>query len=120
MARKPGVPVNKKGEKINKTDFVLKFPGMPAKDIIAKAKVEGFDLTDRYIYSIRSAARVRRGKPAAAAVGVAPRGGAPTAGGKISAEQALYAVAAQIGLPRAIGLLQAQQKILLSVLGTDA
>ena len=129
MARKPGVPRNKKGEKVNKTDFVLKYPGMAAKDIIAKAKTEGFALTDRYIYSIRSAARVRQDRKAAKAAAPVALGAAKgrPGGGKAqalaapaasnAAEQALYAIAAQIGLGRAIVLLGQQQAIARAILG---
>ena len=119
MARKPGVPVNKKGEKINKTEFVLKFPGTPASEIIAKAKIEGIELTDRYIYSIRSAARTKGKAPPKAPPAITATGTHAVAATAplTSAEQALYAVAAQIGLSRAIGLLERQQAVARTILG---
>lgn len=52
--------------KTSKTAFVLSLPlDMPAKDVIAKGKAQGLKLTEAYIYSIRSKAKGRVGKPAA-------------------------------------------------------
>jgi hypothetical protein len=53
-----------KGEKpITKTAFIKSLPkDMPAKEVVAKAKAKGIELTDAYVYNIRgSAKRSKRG-----------------------------------------------------------
>lgn len=48
----------------SKTAFVLGLAkDMPASEVVAKAKAAGIDLTDRYVYVIRSKAKGRAGKP---------------------------------------------------------
>jgi hypothetical protein len=48
----------------SKTAFVLGLPKhTPASEVVAKAKAEGIELTDRYVYVIRSKAKGRAGKP---------------------------------------------------------
>ena len=74
----------------NKTAFVLGLPAsMSAKEVIDKGKAAGIKLTDRYVYSIRSKAKVRgttaparRGRPPKNALpGLAARvGGRPGSG----------------------------------------
>ncbi|MFI5306316.1 MAG: hypothetical protein ACHQ53_03125 [Polyangiales bacterium] len=48
----------------NKTAFVLGLPRTtPASEVVAKAKAQGIELTDRYVYVIRSKAKGKAGKP---------------------------------------------------------
>lgn len=48
----------------SKTAFVLGLAkDMPASEVVAKAKAAGLELTDRYVYVIRSKAKGRAGKP---------------------------------------------------------
>lgn len=102
---------SRSGAKPNKSAFVRNLPqDMPAAEVIDKAKAEGLTLTPAYVYSIRTAAR-RRGGGAVAAVGRRASSG----GGRV--EDLLRAVAAEIGLSRAIGLLQAEQKRVRAFLG---
>lgn len=103
-------------DKVNKSHFVRSFPHhMPAKEIVAKGKSRGIKLSVAYVYSIRAAANrrerqrtgelARRGRP--------PKGG--NAPGRV--EDLLRAVAAEIGLSRAISLLEAEQRKVRAVLG---
>lgn len=96
---------------------------MPAKEVVAKAKAQGMTLTVPYVYSIRTASKAAA-KKAGAAGGSPRRGRPPTAAasnvtGSRSArvEDLLRAAAAEIGLSHAIGLLQAEQQKVRSVLG---
>ncbi|MCC6526822.1 MAG: hypothetical protein IT373_29505 [Polyangiaceae bacterium] len=91
-----------------KSDFILAHPNVPAKDIVAKAKSAGFALTEKYVYTIRSVARSRQQRASL-------RAAAPT--GKSGAESLLVAVAAEVGLARAISLLEAERQKVLAMLG---
>jgi hypothetical protein len=97
---------------INKTAFVLELPAdMSAKDVIDKGKAAGIKLTDRYVYSIRSKAKVRGGTPgrrgrprgtgnkAAATLGTGRDG----SGGGL--ESRFFDVALDLGLSKAESLL---------------
>jgi hypothetical protein len=95
---------------INKTAFVLELPAdMSAKEVIDKGKAAGIKLTDRYVYSIRSKAKVRGGAPARRGRprGTGAKGGA--AGGRSGASGALesrfFDVALDLGLSKAEALL---------------
>jgi hypothetical protein len=91
----------------SKTAFVLSLPmTAPAKDVIAKGKASGLKLSEAYIYSIRSKAKGRAGKPAAR------RGRPPksASAGVASAssnglERQFLNLALDLGLSRAEGLL---------------
>ena len=98
---------------INKTAFVLELPAdMSAKEVIDKGKAAGIKLTDRYVYSIRSKAKVRGGTPGRRG---RPRG----AGGKLALtgsgrgqgaangglESRFFDVALDLGLSKAEALL---------------
>jgi hypothetical protein len=91
----------------SKTAFVLSLPmTSPAKDVIAKGKAAGLKLSEAYIYSIRSKAKGRAGKPAArrgrppksASAGVAAASGN-------GVERQFLSLALDLGLSRAEGLL---------------
>lgn len=105
-ARKSG------GRAGSKTAFILRFPeGMPAKDVVAKAAAAGINVSEKYVYNIRSAHRGKAGKatrgpgrpPKATgnAVRIGKRGpGRPRAGGG-DLEQQLRTAIAEAGLARA-------------------
>jgi len=99
------------------SNFILSLPhDTPVKEVIAKAKAKGLRATESNIYRVR---RLRR-KPSArrpAAAGRAPRAAAPASGGSRNAEGLLRAVAAEIGLRRAIELLSAERARVRSLLG---
>jgi len=112
--------------KPNKSAFVRNLPAdMPASDVIEKAKAEGLTLTPAYVYSIRTAARRRSngGSSLGSGGGSAPvgrRGGGaaatgPGGGGRV--EDLLRAVASELGLSRAIAVLQTEQRRVRAVLG---
>jgi len=96
---------------INKTAFVLELPAdMSAKEVIDKGKAAGIKLTDRYVYSIRSKAKVRggtpgrRGRPRGARGKATALSGRQTAGGG-ALESRFFDVALDLGLSKAESLL---------------
>jgi hypothetical protein len=98
----------------SKTAFVLGLArDMPASEVVAKAKTAGLELTDRYVYVIRSKAKGRAGKPAGRRGRPPKAAGAkrgPKPGRKASASTGGLAVqflemALDLGLARAEDLL---------------
>jgi hypothetical protein len=98
----------------NKTAFVLGLPAsMSAKEVIDKGKAAGIKLTDRYVYSIRSKAKVRgtttparRGRPPKNALpGLTGKPGRTSGSGSLDAQ--FVDLALDLGLSRAEGLLSA-------------
>jgi hypothetical protein len=86
----------------------------PAKDVVAKAKERGMTLTESYVYNVRGAAKAaRRKRTGSLRSAVVARSAAPTATegskGGLSTEDLLRAVGAELGLTRAIELLQAER-----------
>ena len=50
----------------SKTSFVLGLAmDLPAKEVVAKAKEEGIELSEKYVYEVRAAQRAKTGKPKA-------------------------------------------------------
>ncbi|MCC6526090.1 MAG: hypothetical protein IT373_25815 [Polyangiaceae bacterium] len=96
-----------------KSEFILAHPGLPAKDIVAKGKDAGLALTEKYIYTIRS---VDRSRKLHAALRAAPGGGLRTGTGA-AAETLLVSVAAELGLGRAIEVLESHRRTVLGALG---
>jgi hypothetical protein len=107
----------------NKSAYVRSLPtDMPAKDVVEHAKAKGMKLSVEYVYSIRAAAKTtakrapkaapkRRGRPPTATVTSSKRSS------NVRVEDLLRAAAAEIGLSLAIGLLQAEQQRVRSVIG---
>lgn len=93
----------------SKAGFVRSHPSLSAKEIVAKAKASGIHLTDTYVYNVRSSDNARKGKKSksAAPLNAASRNGSRGAG-RASPEELLRAVAAELGLGRAIAVLQAE------------
>jgi hypothetical protein len=108
----------------NKSAYVRSLPAdMPAKDVVEKAKAQGMKLSVEYVYSIRAAAKTTARKSAKA--GAPKRLGRPpkvratsdARSRNVRVEDLLRAAAAEIGLSHAIGLLQAEQQKVRSVIG---
>ncbi|MCC6525657.1 MAG: hypothetical protein IT373_23610 [Polyangiaceae bacterium] len=90
----------------NKTDFILEHGDLPAKEIVAKGKAAGLELTEKYVYTIRSVARARKVRDEhRAAAKTAPNAAASSGVGAL-----LLAVAAEVGLGRAIELLEGERR----------
>jgi hypothetical protein len=87
----------------------------PAKEVVAKAKERGMVLTESYVYNVRGAAKVaQRKRTGSLRSAVVPRPAVVAAGtesGKIghATEDLLRAVGAELGLTRAIEVLQAER-----------
>jgi len=92
----------------SKTAFVLSLArDTPASEVVAKAKAIGLDLTDRYVYVIRSKAKGKAGKPAGRR-GRPPKAAtaaAPKASGPSSLAAQFVDAALDLGLARAEELL---------------
>lgn len=111
---------NAKRKKGTKTDFVRSLPAdMPAKDVVARAKEAGFVVSVPYVYNIRTAsnARARRSTITPVIVGNVDDSALGSGEGFERAESLLRAIAAELGLSRAIGLLQAEQARVRAVIG---
>jgi len=92
--------------------FILSLPrNLPVKDVIAKAKAKGLKATESNIYRVR-----RTFAPLPAKASHAPAASSGASGS--SAERLLHAVAAEIGLARAIDLLVAERAKVRSILGS--
>ncbi|MBI4917945.1 MAG: hypothetical protein HY825_19060 [Acidobacteria bacterium] len=96
-----------------KSDFILENPDLPAKEIVAKGKALGLGLTEKYVYTIRSVARSRKQRDEERARG---GGGAAGSGPSSAAGALLLAVAGEIGLGRAIEVLQEQRRRVVAML----
>lgn len=107
----------KKSRKTSKAAFVRSFPSStPAKEVVAKAKAAGIALSDAYVYNVRATTKTKK---TGTATRGPRRGPAPTVhvGGGRGAEELLRAVAAELGLARAIGVLQAEHSRVRRLLG---
>lgn len=94
-------------KKINKTAFVLDLGNdMSAADVIARAKKAGFKITDRYVYSVRSKAKMQKanGQPRRG-LGRPPKS-ASNSHSRTTAEQQFTDLILDIGLARATKLLE--------------
>ena len=105
---------------MSKSDFVRSLPASPAKDVVAKAKAEGISLSENHVHAVRAKDNVKAksrlvatkplktpaSKPAVATNG--KRLSATTAA-KSSAEELLKAVAAEVGLGRALEILASER-----------
>jgi hypothetical protein len=83
----------------SKTKFILSFPGeTPAKEIVEKAKAEGVEFSEKYVYVVRSNAKMAAQRQAGrAGMAVSGRSRAATSG----LEAELRKVIAEMGLARA-------------------
>lgn len=104
--------------KMSKADFVRSQPAdVPAKEVVAAAQAAGMSISENYVYTLRyEAKKAAKAAPASKST----KKVASTKGAKLSTngiEDLLRAAASEIGLSRAIALLQAQQNSLRAVLG---
>lgn len=61
-------------KKTSKTDFVRKFPDLPAADVVKKGAEAGLKFSDKYVYKVRAVDRSKSKKgPAAAKAPAAPK-----------------------------------------------
>jgi hypothetical protein len=116
------------GKKVNKSEWVRSQPAsMSAKDVVTKAKDAGISITDKYVHTIRYNAKSSKkkggGRGAAGAVRRGPGrpkgsgAGRAHAVGSHHAEDLLKAVAAEIGLVRAISILTSEHDRVHRLLG---
>jgi hypothetical protein len=92
----------------SKASFVRKLPAdTPAKDVIAKAKAAGISVTESYVYSVRTTMKKARRRPPSPSSSPSSSAAAIKASG--GPESVLRAVAAVIGLRRAIALLETER-----------
>ena len=110
----------------SKAEFVRTLPSStPAKEVVAKAKAAALAITKDYVYSVRSADKQAKKKPAAksntpkpamiAAAVVHGSASAPKVSTK--AEMLLKAIAAEIGLGDAIAVLQSERARVRELIG---
>jgi hypothetical protein len=105
---------SKKSKKVpgmSKAAFVRSLAATtPAKEVVSKAKARGMRLTESYVYNVRGAAKAARRKRAGSLrSAVAPRATVVTGTHRLHSEDLLRAVGAELGLTRAIELLQAER-----------
>src|SRR5688572_19713355 len=107
------------GKKTNKSAFVRSFSNdTPAKDVVEKGKAQGISLSVAYVYSIRANAKRAERRSAAGGGGGGGGGMAPARRGRAPmsantggrAEELLRAVASELGLSRALEVLQTEQR----------
>jgi hypothetical protein len=108
----------------SKADFVRKYPNLSPKEVVERAKAEGVTFDVGYVYNIRSADRAAEAKkkpspkptaakPQPAAVS-ASRPSAPASA--TATEDLLRAVAAEVGLGRAVEILAGERARVHSIL----
>jgi hypothetical protein len=110
----------------SKADFVRAYPDLSVKDLVGKALFDGIDLTENYVYRVRGMDKAtRKTKRAAAkattstATAVNGTGASVASAAKplSSAEDLLRAVAAELGLGRAVEILAGQRARVRAVIG---
>ncbi len=126
-AVKPVTPAAGPGVALTKSSFVRGFAlNTPAKQIVQKAVAAGVDLDVRYVHKVQSrskpsAAKRPSARPAvavAASARVSPaRSSGPATSAPASVEALLRAIAAEIGLGRAVEILQGERATVRAVLG---
>lgn len=98
----------------SKSDFIRAQPAtMSAAEVVAKAKAEGVKLLPGLVYEVRRKAKEKRGVGPKPAARRATKRAAPAVARPITTssktENLLHAVAAEVGLGRAIELLEAER-----------
>jgi hypothetical protein len=104
----------------SKADFVRAHPSLSAKEVVEKAKAEGIKLGWRYVYNVRTSDKTaRKAKRAAKATTVSVNGAVLSAAPPTvssSAEDLLRAIAAELGLGRAVEILEGERARVQSIL----
>jgi hypothetical protein len=104
----------------SKAAFVRKFPKASPREIVAKAQAEGINIELDYVYNVRSSDKVAKPGTKAEATAAVPRMAVsaprPIATAS-SGEDLLKAVAAEIGLGRAIEILTGERARVRALIG---
>jgi hypothetical protein len=96
-----------------KASFVRSLPSnTPAKEVVSKAKTAGLSFDERYVYKVRAMAKASKHKPTGRRPGRPAKLSASPA-----AETLLRAVAAELGIGRALAILEDQHRQVRAVLG---
>jgi hypothetical protein len=102
------------GARKNKSAFVRSLPAdMPAKAVVEKGKAQGMPMSIAYVYSIRTAAKAAARRGGLSGV----PGRRPVVGRGGAVEDLLRAVASELGLSRALAILEGEQAKVRAVLG---
>jgi hypothetical protein len=106
----------------SKSDFIRRLPKLSPKEVVAKAKAEGIKLEVGYVYNVRSAGKAVAAKRAATTTtsrkATARSDSQPSVSTSTSsAEELLHAIAAEVGLGRAIEILAAERARVRAVIG---
>jgi hypothetical protein len=115
VTKKSRMPVTQ-----SKADFVRANRNLAPKEVVAKAKTEGIKLAVDYVYNVRGADKANRKRKRAAAkvttsTPVSTNGSRPSVNS--TAENLLRAVAAEIGLGRAIEILAGERARVTAMIG---
>jgi len=97
----------------SKAAFVRANPRLTAKEIVAKANAEGIKMGEAYVYNVRTYDKSSKSKRARHAA----RRTAATSSFTTSAEGLLKAAAAEIGLGRALDILERERAMVKSAMG---
>ena len=102
----------------NKSEFIRRFPNLPAKEVVARAKGLGATITESYVYNTRGLLKKGgKGRVNRLATKLAANGEAKP----LTVEELFYAVVAEIGTQKAIQMLIAARGVVQSALsGTPA
>jgi len=109
-------------KKQTKTAYVLSLPRtLSAKEVVAKGKAAGISLSDAHVYAIRSDAKKRKAKAAGKVTRATPKKTAHathnTHGVGQGDIEVLRNLAAKIGVPRVLAVLEAERERALRILG---
>ncbi len=104
----------------SKADFVRAHASLSPKEIVAKGKADGLKIDVHYVYNVRAYGKTA-GKKKRAATRATPSRKAPAVSRPITtstkAETLLRAIAAEIGLGRAMEILSAERAMVRAVIG---
>jgi hypothetical protein len=132
-AKPVAAPASKTSTKVSKSDFVRARAHLSPKEIVEDAKGEGIKFDVKYVYNVRTydktgakkkPAKAPATRPSAPTVKPTPKRATPRNGAPVprpittasSAEDLLRAVASEVGLGRAIELLQGERARVHSIL----
>jgi hypothetical protein len=107
----------------SKAFFVRSLPDLPVKEVIARAKELGVELSESYVYNVRTTENAKA-KSSGLARRAAPTPKGPygsdapsTSAGPMTVEELFFMVVAEIGVTRAAILLQSTRDTVKSALG---
>jgi hypothetical protein len=94
-----------KKKSINKTAYIMKFPKLSANELVAKAKKDGIEIGEKYVYNIRSKAKGNGGAKRKPGRPPGKVNGSRRVSGASSQEEQFANIALDIGLGKAEKLL---------------